>query len=504
MANILCFAVFLFVAQSVAMYVDQTAPQYQYQVIRSAIPRPVPQPMIVDPHLAQLLLARKQAIRIEKDIDSEIKTLVQENAYRRTFEMPRYNLNGLPFFSPKPANTLSAVIGAQGGSWFPGPSGAGIEGSRMLEGRANQLNGRTSQDATQRTDQTKGAWFPDPSGAGIIPQGHANQLGDRRTQVAPQRPFQAVGAWFPYPLGAGIGRVNKLGDRRTQETAQRPVQRGSVPTLSPKGGAVRAKYTQVVHQGQTSEIGTRTFSPATSQITMDPSDEVEKLGNPQEFNEKCMVLKLTFEKSDAKGVALDDSPQKNNGKFEGEAHVLKESEDLGRSAEFENNGKIVLADNFKGKPRKSVAISLWVRLDSVQGTVPLITATGEENFVWYDLLLRDGKGEWVHRGDSGKELFRVQSSSPDVTAGQWHNIVGTYDAVTKSASLWVDGKEVARQDGISGLLSQKWNKLTIFGSKSRGEMDNIFMFRCPLDKTKIVALYVSDASHKDVKKDVIA
>lgn len=29
------------------------------------------------------------------------------------------------------------------------------------------------------------------------------------------------------------------------------------------------------------------------------------------------------------------------------------------------------------------------------------------------------------------------------------------------------------------------------------------MFRCPLDKTKIVALYVSAASPKEVKRDVI-
>ena len=216
-----------------------------------------------------------------------------------------------------------------------------------------------------------------------------------------------------------------------------------------------------------------------------------------------MVLKLTFEKTNGSGVALDDSPQKNSGKFEGEASIMKDEEDLGRAVKFGSNGKIVLDDDFKGKPRKSVAVSMWVRLDSIRGTVPLITATDETNFVRYDLLLRNGKGEWVHRVDSGRELFRVQSSSPDVTAGQWHNIVGSYDSKTKSASLWVDGKQVSRKDNINGMLSQKWNKLTIFGGTSRGEMDNIFMFRCPLDKTKIVALYVSDASHKDVKRDVM-
>lgn len=215
------------------------------------------------------------------------------------------------------------------------------------------------------------------------------------------------------------------------------------------------------------------------------------------------MLKLTFEKSDG-DLLFDDSPQKNNGKLEGEARVLKDEADLGRSVVFGNKGKIVLEDDFKGKPKKSVAISMWVRLNNIKGTVPLITATDATNFVRYDLLLRNGKGEWVHRGDSGRELFRVQSSSSDVTPGQWHNIVGSYDSVSRTASLWVDGKQVSKQDGIMGVLSQKWNKLTIFGGKSRGDMDNIFMFRCPLDKTKIVALYVTAASHKDIKKDVIA
>lgn len=214
------------------------------------------------------------------------------------------------------------------------------------------------------------------------------------------------------------------------------------------------------------------------------------------------MLKLTFEKSED-GLVFDDSPQKNNGQLQGEARILKDEADQGRSIDFGNNGKIVLKPGFKGKPKKSIAISMWVKLNNVKGVIPLITATDATNFVRYDLLLRNGRGEWVHRGDSGRELFRVQSSSSDVTAGKWHNIVGSYDSMSRTASLWVDGKQVSKEDGISGVLSQRWNKLTIFGGKAHGDMDNIFMFRCPLDKTKIVALYVSAASPKDVKRDEI-
>lgn len=398
----------------------QVIPQYYLPyVLRSEVPRPVPRPIprstIMSPELARLYAAKKQAIKIAKDIDSEIEHYVQNQLYRRTFDTNDMNF---PFFNPRPTNPLSAAIGAQGGVWFPGPSGAGVEGSRMLEGRANQ--------------------------------------------VPPFRRAQASRT----PSESRLARILQV-----------PQNVGN---------------TQVP----------RTFTPTGTQSTPDPSDEINSLGNPTEFDQKCMVLKLTFEKSNG-DLVFDDSLQKNNGRLQGEAQVLKDHADQGRSVDFGNNGKIVLKPGFKGKPKKSIAISLWVKLKNVQGVIPLITATDERNFVRYGLQLRNGRGEWVHRGDSGRELFRIQSSTPDVTAEKWHNIVGSFDSMSRTASLWVDGKQVSKEDGINGVLSQKWNKLTIFGGKARGDMDNVFMFRCPLDKTKIVALYVSAASPKEVKRDLI-
>ena len=215
------------------------------------------------------------------------------------------------------------------------------------------------------------------------------------------------------------------------------------------------------------------------------------------------MLKLTFEKLNG-NMVLDDSLQKNNMQLQDGAKPLKDRMDSGHSAYLGDKGKIVLNSTFKGTPKESVAVSMWVKLNTIKGNIPLLTATDVNDVSHYILLLRDGKGVWVHKMDSGRDLFSVQSSFPVITAGQWHNVVGSYNSFTKTASLWVDGKEVSKQEGINGMLSQRWNKLTIFsGKKACGYIDNIFMFKCPLDKTKIVALYVSAASPKDVKKDVI-
>lgn len=148
MAILLCFAITFFVEPSLSLYLGHIVPWYNTpNFARSAITKPYPRSMIVDTQLSRLLIARKQAINIAKDIDSEIEALLQDKVYRRTFDAQDVDSNGLPFFNPRPSNSLSAVIGAQGGSWFPGPSGAGVEGSRMLEGRASRLSDRRTQDA---------------------------------------------------------------------------------------------------------------------------------------------------------------------------------------------------------------------------------------------------------------------------------------------------------------------------------------------------------------------
>lgn len=194
---------------------------------------------------------------------------------------------------------------------------------------------------------------------------------------------------------------------------------------------------------------------------------------------------------------MDDTVQQNNARLMDGATVTNQDTRSGHSANLGEDGKIALAGEFKGKPKKAVAISMWVKLKDVKGNHSLFRATDLNNIVHYDLGVHDGKGSWVHHDDSGKELFRVESRSSDIKPGEWHNIVGEYNSIQGAASLWVDGRRVSQKNGISGPLSQKWNALVVFGGKTAGLLDNIFMFRCPLDRTKIVALYVAAAARNE-------
>lgn len=148
------FILVSFVSPSLSLYLGQIIPQYfSPYVLRSDIPKPVPRSAIPDPELSRLYAAKRQAIKIAKDIDAEIEHVLQDQLYRRNFDSNQYDPNNLPFFNPSPTNPLSAAIGVQGGAWFPGPSGAGVEGSRMLEGHTSQFSVRSAQ-ASRRQSQT--------------------------------------------------------------------------------------------------------------------------------------------------------------------------------------------------------------------------------------------------------------------------------------------------------------------------------------------------------------
>jgi hypothetical protein len=198
-------------------------------------------------------------------------------------------------------------------------------------------------------------------------------------------------------------------------------------------------------------------------------------------------------------MVLDDSPQGNNAELEDGAYVSNEDAKSGLSVNLGKNGYMIVPDDFKGKPTNAAAISMWAKLKNIQGDNPLFQAYDNKT-IHYGLSVLDGKASWVHRDDAGYQLFNVTANESKFTPGKWHHIVGAYSAKEKKATLWLDGKKIGSKTGITGPLSQNWDKLSMFAGKTAGVADNVFMFRCSLDRTKIVALYVTAASPKDAKR----
>ena len=226
------------------------------------------------------------------------------------------------------------------------------------------------------------------------------------------------------------------------------------------------------------------------------------MGDPNLFNKKCNVLRLLFEANDGDRV-YDTSEQKNEVYLKDGATLTAKGIITGQAVNLGDDGKVYVGSKFKGKPKKSVAISLWVKLEDLKGDHPLFRATDLNNVVHYELSSQNGKVSWAHRSDNGKELFRVQTDSPVLKARQWQHIVGVYDYNNAKASLWINGEKIREKNGVSGELAQKWSLLSVFGGRTKGFMDNIQLFRCPLDRTKVVALYVASASPKENKKSLV-
>ena len=146
MGLIVSFIILLSFVPSLSLHVKPVVRRYYSPFFaRSTVPRPELRSVIATPRLQRLYVAKEKIQLIEKEIDSEIEQILQKQIYRRNFDNSKPDLDSMPFFNPKPTDSFSAAIGAQGGAWYPGPAGAGIEGSRMLEGRASQEGLRRSQ-----------------------------------------------------------------------------------------------------------------------------------------------------------------------------------------------------------------------------------------------------------------------------------------------------------------------------------------------------------------------
>ena len=234
MAKLQSFLALLCFETSFSFYIRPIAPQYYKlpEVARSVIPHAVASLEEADPRLSQLLIAKKQAVRITNDINSEIQAILRDNVYRRTFDAGvETDSYGEPFLNLRPTNSLSAIIGAQGGSWFPGPSGVGMTGSRMLQGQAD---------------------YESPL---------SQVTGYRRTQEQLRLPVQTGAVALS---SAVLQRALALRNMNSQ-MASTPQNQGPL-TQMPKGQ-------QPIEQA--SQIIARTFTPTTAQSTTDPSDEIE-------------------------------------------------------------------------------------------------------------------------------------------------------------------------------------------------------------------------------------
>ncbi|PFX33592.1 Tolloid-like protein 1 [Stylophora pistillata] len=161
-----------------------------------------------------------------------------------------------------------------------------------------------------------------------------------------------------------------------------------------------------------------------------------------------------------------------------------------------NNGSEILLDGkkLKMKPRQAVSIAAWIKLDSNKGYHSIFDTVGGHSMHQkgqYHFEIQDGSLRWFHRNETGVTIFSVETD-PIIPANVWNHVVGTYDARTGIAKIFVNGRLKAEAAG-KGLLSQDWDAHAGIGKHKnqrflQGEVDEFRIYNKALPQSEIVKL----------------
>nr|XP_058966247.1 uncharacterized protein LOC131792849 [Pocillopora verrucosa] len=164
----------------------------------------------------------------------------------------------------------------------------------------------------------------------------------------------------------------------------------------------------------------------------------------------------------------------------------------GKVARLNNGSEILLnGKQLKMKPRQAVSIAAWIKLDSNKGYHSIFDTVGGHSMHQqgqYHFEIQDGSVRWFHRNETGIKIFSVETD-PIIPANVWNHVVGTYDAHTGIAKIFVNGGLKAEAAG-KGLLSQDWDAHAGIGKHKnqrflQGEVDEFRIYNKALSQEEI-------------------
>lgn len=152
----------------------------------------------------------------------------------------------------------------------------------------------------------------------------------------------------------------------------------------------------------------------------------------------------------------------------------------------------IQGSQFKHRPTKAISLAAWVNLNSTAGTHPLFKV--KEPFTKspvMDLHVTDGRVTWKAHGKNHNTLFYLSTEQTVVPEGIWVHILVTFDSVSGSARIFVDGHQKALSKAAKKVpIGEEWGE-TLVGGKSIGSqvlggyMDELVMYNWELDSSEI-------------------
>ncbi|XP_057309168.1 uncharacterized protein LOC130647358 isoform X2 [Hydractinia symbiolongicarpus] len=212
------------------------------------------------------------------------------------------------------------------------------------------------------------------------------------------------------------------------------------------------------------------------------------------------VVHLSFDTMKGNYVK-DESGNNNNAVMKNGAEIIYEGGKCDSAASLLGGDILLDGANFSPKPRDSITMAVWVKLETNRGIQSVFDTVGgamsNHREGQYHLEIDNGRIRWFHRNERRVTIFSVLSE-PLITEGNWTHITGTYSGLQREAKLFVNGDLVGTDSNTSSTiyLSQDWEvKAGIgkhehkFGNRLlRGMVDEFFIFACSLPRLEILVL----------------
>lgn len=166
---------------------------------------------------------------------------------------------------------------------------------------------------------------------------------------------------------------------------------------------------------------------------------------------------------------------------------------LGNGLIFNGNGYVNLGKNYGENIQNQITISLWLKPDSINSDLPIITHGGYYTNTFELYINADSSSILFITNGTSNTAFIVDRIK-QLWDGNWHHIAVTYNGSKKS--LFFDGIIIAEAEDSGNINSGFWNNMYIGAnigqndsSFYQGEMDEVRIYNFALNKDEIGILF---------------
>lgn len=262
--------------------------------------------------------------------------------------------------------------------------------------------------------------------------------------------------------------------------------KSEIPTLNDNSWSNSIpKYFEVSHQGQITLYAWALDFADNLSNTVSDTIRVTFPEISSAFSEYLLDEESGFDIFDSKNTA--------NGKIIND--VIRGEGAIGNGLIFNGNGYVDLGKNFSENIRDQITISVWIKPDSINTDLPVITHGGYYSNT-FELYVNADTASILFNTNGTSNTALIVENVKQLWDGNWHHLAITYNGNKKT--LYLDGSVIAEMEDTGIINSGFWNNLYIGASISpidssfyQGLMDEVRIYNFALNTDDIEVLYHS-------------